>query len=332
MNAAITGCAGFIGSHLAERIVASGGFVVGFDSLLTGRLENIQALRGDPAFRFHRLDVAERGDAFVRLTVESLSPIDTVFHLASPASPSDYARCPLETVAANSRGTEHAIALAEIVGARLVLASTSEVYGEPLEHPQREEHWGHVNPVGPRSPYDESKRFAEMLVALHVRLGRLEATIARIFNTYGPRMRPDDGRVIPSFLERALAGRELIVEGDGTQTRSFLYVDDLVDGLIAAAGLSRGELIVNLGNPRETTILELAEIVCELLEVPQRLVHGDLPTDCPTRRRPDIARARRFLGWEPQVELREGLARTIEHLAQQRRNLVTRALHGPRAS
>jgi len=275
----------------------------GVDDLSSGHRRNLAGHAGDPAFTFVEADIC--GDWSVD------GPVDLVLNFASSASPPDFLQRPLETLAAGAPGVRAAAELAASKGARLSQASTSEVYGEPQVHPQHEEYWGNVNPIGPRSVYDESKRYAEALVSANVRLGRLDAGIARIFNTYGPRLHPADGRVVSNFVRQALSGEPLTVYGTGRQTRSFCYVDDLVRGVLLLA-FRRGQLgPVNLGNPEEVTVLELAETVAELTGTDLAVVHGPLPTDDPTRRQPDILRARRLLGWEPGVGLREGLRRTI---------------------
>jgi dTDP-glucose 4,6-dehydratase len=302
----VTGGAGFVGSHLVDRYLRDGHEVVAVDDLCTGSLANLVEARAHPRFAFVRADVS------AGIPVEGR--VDLVLHFASPASPVDYARLALETLAVNSRGTEHACELAERHGARLVYASTSEVYGDPLVHPQVESYWGNVNPVGPRACYDEAKRFGEATVATRLRLRpALDARTVRIFNTYGPRLAANDGRVVPNLLGQALAGEPLTVYGDGAQTRSFTYADDLVEGIVrlAAHDGARGA-IVNLGNPEETTIQAFAATVAELAGVPLRVVTRPLPPDDPARRKPDITRARTLLGWEPRVPLREGLARTLD--------------------
>jgi len=304
MRFVVTGAAGFIGSHLCERLLAEGHEVVGLDNFLTGSRRNLEELEGKPGFDFREHDVTEPFD------VEP--PVHGVFHLASAASPVMYMRYPVETLLAGSHGTRNALELARRHRARFLLASTSEVYGDPLEHPQRETYWGNVNPVGPRSCYDESKRFAEALtMAYHRRYG-LRTTIARIFNTYGPRMQLDDGRVVPAFIDQALSGQPITVFGDGSQTRSFCYVTDLVDGLCRLIH-SEERYPINLGNPHEMTILEFAELIRRLTgsQVPIRF--QPLPQDDPKRRRPDISKARSILGWEPTTPIEEGLRRTIEY-------------------
>ncbi|MGW5770825.1 NAD-dependent epimerase/dehydratase family protein [Streptomyces longwoodensis] len=309
MRVVVSGGSGFLGSHLCEALLGRGDAVCCLDDFSTGRAANVAHLRTRPGFACVPCDVTEG--------VRVAGQVDAVMHLASPASPADYARRPLQTLAAGSRGTEHLLDLAVRHHARFVLASTSEVYGDPLVHPQHEDHWGHVNPVGPRSAYDEAKRFAEALTTAYRTARGADTGIARIFNTYGPRMRPDDGRVVSTFVCQALAGRPLTVFGDGRQTRSFCYVDDLVRGLVALldSGLDGP---VNLGNPAECTVLALAELVLELTGAPGPVRRAPLPVDDPARRRPDIGRARARLGWEPHVPLAEGLRRTIAHFTAAR--------------
>ncbi len=301
----ITGGAGFVGSHICDALVARGDHVVAVDNLCTGRLTNLAQLSGNPHFDFIEADVSRE------LAVDG--PVDAVMHLASPASPPAYLRLPLESLDVGSLGTRNALELARAHGARFVLASTSEVYGDPLVHPQTEEYWGNVNPIGPRAVYDEAKRFAETLTMTYKRLYDLPIGITRIFNSFGPRIRPADGRVVSNFLVQAMSGRSLTVYGDGSQTRSFCYVDDQVRGQLAMLD-SDVTGPVNLGNPTEFTMLELAELVLEIVDGASGLgiVHEPLPQDDPTRRRPDITRARELLGWEPTVDLREGLRRTYE--------------------
>jgi nucleoside-diphosphate-sugar epimerase len=297
----VAGGAGFIGSHLCRRLVREGAEVVCVDSCITGRTENVADLR--ERFSFVQHDISEP------LPVEP--PIDLIFNLASPASPVDYAAHPLETLRVSSIGTMNLLEVASRCDATMAHASTSEVYGDPEVHPQTEEYWGRVNPVGPRSPYDEGKRFAEAAAMAYHRLGRARVRIARIFNTYGPAMRAGDGRMIPAFIDQALSGRPLTVFGDGSQTRSLCYVEDMVSGLIA---LSRAAAPgpYNLGNPDERTVLEVAKLVIELTGSKSSIEFKPLPEDDPRRRRPDIGRARRDLGWSPAVPLQEGLAATIE--------------------
>lgn len=303
MKILVTGGAGFIGSHLCERLVAEGHAVWCLDNLCTGSTDNLEGLKGNPLFNFILADVAEP------LTLE----VDAVAHLASPASPVDYHRMPVETMMANSIGTYQALEVARKNGARFLLASTSEVYGDPLKVPQDEEYTGNVNPVGPRACYDESKRFAEALTSTYRRLYGLETVILRIFNTYGPRMRREDGRVIPNFIQQALAGEPLTVYGDGSQTRSFCYVDDLVEGICLALRSERAAgKVINLGNDREMTVLDLAHRVKEMLGSDSEIVFLPLPQDDPRRRKPDLARARELLGWEPTTALEEGLRLTVD--------------------
>jgi len=300
----VTGGAGFVGSHLCDALVARGDHVVCVDNLCTGRRSNVEHLLGNERFEFCEADLIHE------LPVDG--HVDGVMHLASPASPPEYLRMPLESLDVGSIGTRRALELARQSNARFVLASTSEVYGDPLVHPQTEEYWGNVNPIGPRAVYDEAKRFAETLTMTYRRLYDLPTGIARIFNTYGPRLRPADGRVVSNFLVQAMEGRPLTVYGDGSQTRSFCYVDDQVRGQIA---LLDSDIAgpVNIGNPGEFTMLELAQLVIELVDgTPSDLRFEPLPQDDPTRRRPDITRAMELLGWEPRVDLREGLRRTYE--------------------
>jgi len=307
MRFVVTGAAGFIGSHLVDRLLAEGHEVVGVDNLLTGSESNLAHLAGERRFVFVRADVCEW-----RPEPEGLArPVNGVFHLASPASPVDYARLPLETMRANSEGTWRMLELARALGARFLLASTSEAYGDPEVHPQTESYWGRVNPVGPRSVYDESKRFAEALAAAYSRLGLAEVRIARIFNTYGPRMRLGDGRVLPELICAAIRGEPMPVFGDGSQTRSFCYVSDMVDGLVRLFASSL-EGPVNLGNEDEVSILDIAHEIRELSRSSSEIVFRPLPQDDPHRRRPDISRARRALGWEPRVPRRKGLELTLE--------------------
>ena len=299
----VTGGAGFLGSHLCRELMARGDEVVAIDNLLTGRRENLDDLFGRPGFTFQLHDVSNY--------VHVGGPVDAVLHFASPASPVDYLLHPIPTLKVGSLGTHNTLGLALNKGARYLLASTSEVYGDPLVHPQTEDYWGNVNPIGPRGVYDEAKRFAEAMATAYQRYHGLEVRIVRIFNTYGPRMRPDDGRAVSNFLTQALAGKPLTVYGDGSQTRSFCYVDDLVRGLL---GLLDSDHIgpMNIGNPDEYTLLELAEAVLETTGSSSELVFEPLPVDDPKVRRPDIGLARRVLGWEPEVDLRQGLARTAE--------------------
>lgn len=298
----VTGAAGFLGSHLCDALIGRGDEVVGVDNLSTGRLENLAAASSSPAFTFLEQDACE--------PVELEGDVDAVAHLASPASPPDYLRLPIETLRVGSRGTEAAIDLAARHGARFVMASTSEVYGEPLVHPQHESYWGNVNPIGPRSVYDEAKRFSEALTMAHARSRGLDAGIVRIFNTYGPRLRPSDGRVVSNFVTQALAGEPLTIYGAGSQTRSFCYVDDLVAGLVRMID-SDVAGPVNLGNPVEVSVADLARSILELTGSSSPIESHPLPTDDPTRRRPDISSATELLGWSPKVGLEVGLEATI---------------------
>jgi nucleoside-diphosphate-sugar epimerase len=303
----VTGGAGFLGSHLCDSLLERGDEVVAIDNLATGRLENIEHLFGREGFTYARHNVSDY--------VWVPGRVDAVLHFASPASPKDYLEMPIQTLKVGSLGTHNCLGLAKDKGARFLLASTSEVYGDPSVHPQPESYWGNVNPVGPRGVYDEAKRFAEaMTMAYHTHHG-LEVRIVRIFNTYGPRLRPTDGRAVSNFLVQALHGKPITIYGDGSQTRSFCYVDDEVRGFLA---LLDSDLVgpVNIGNPGEFTILELAELVIEVTGSTSEIVFEPLPVDDPTQRRPDITRAREELGWEPRIELREGLARTAEWLAR----------------
>jgi len=308
--ALVTGAAGFIGSHLTDRLLDDGWSVVGVDNLATGDERNLHLASRSAAFTFVRADVTEPWDAVAAPRGERPN---VVFHLASPASPAQYERLALETLAVNAAGTMHAVALAHASNATLLYASTSEAYGDPLEHPQRETYWGNVNPVGVRACYDESKRFGEAYVTTAVRKLGIDARVARIFNTYGPRMQLEDGRVVPAFCAAALRGEPLPIFGDGSQTRSFCYVDDMVDGLVRLAtrpGL-RGR-VVNLGNPAEHTIRELAALVARITGGELRTTTSELPSDDPARRRPDITTARTLLDWEPVVPLETGLRRTLD--------------------
>ena len=303
MRAVLSGGAGFLGSHLCEALLDRGDHVVCLDDLSTASLDNIAHLLDRPTLRVVRTDVSN--------DVNVAGPVDVVAHLASPASPPDYHRRPLETLAVGSRGTENMLRLAHRYGARFVLASTSEVYGDPLVHPQPEDYWGNVNPVGPRSVYDEAKRFAEALSMAYRRSLGTNVGVVRIFNTYGPRMRPHDGRVVSSFITQALNGQPLTIYGDGGQTRSFCYVDDLIRGIVAMLDCDEPGP-VNLGNPTEYTITELAEQVLQITGSFSTLEHHPLPTDDPIRRQPNIARAQERLAWRPEVPIEEGLQRTVK--------------------
>jgi dTDP-glucose 4,6-dehydratase len=304
----VTGGAGFLGSHLSDHLLAAGNRVICVDNLDTGSLQNIEHIR-DPNFSFLDHDLTEP----LRLEDD----VDCVYHLASPASPIDYQRLPLHTLKVGSYGTHHMLGLAKFKRARILLASTSEVYGDPEVHPQSEDYWGNVNPIGPRGVYDEAKRYAESLTMAYHRQQGVDTSIARIHNTFGPRMRPHDGRAVPTFMRQALQDKPVTVYGEGTQTRSFCYVDDMIRGLVSLMG-SDVHLPVNLGNPDEMNVLELAKAVIEVTESRSEIVFEALPVDDPRVRQPDITRARQLLEWEPQVELREGLRRTIEQSGVER--------------
>ncbi len=304
MRHLVSGAAGFIGSHLCDRLIAEGHQVVGLDNLLTGSRANLESLAANSHFRFIQCDVIG--------AVHADGPFDHVWHLASLASPKEYLEHPIETLDVGSTGTRNMLEIARRDGARFLLTSTSECYGDPLEHPQKETYWGHVNPVGMRSCYDESKRYAEALTMAYHRTHAVRTNIARIFNTYGPRMALNDGRVVPAFLDQALRGKPLTIFGDGSQTRSFCYVADLVDGLTRLAS-SEERYPVNLGNPAELTILEFAERIRRLMGSNLEVVHKPLPEDDPRKRRPDISKAKQVLGWEPKVALEEGLRATVDY-------------------
>jgi dTDP-glucose 4,6-dehydratase len=301
-TAIVTGGAGFLGSHLCDHLLAEGHRVVCVDNLDTGSLQNIEHIENGADFVFVNQDLTE--PFFIE------EPVDFVFHLASPASPIDYLRLPLHTLKVGSYGTHHMLGVAKFKRARFLLASTSEIYGDPQVHPQPETYWGHVNPIGPRGVYDEAKRYAEALTMAYHRQQGVDTCIARIFNTYGPRMRPHDGRAIPTFMRQALENKPLTVFGDGSQTRSFCYVDDLIRGLYLLA-TSGEHLPVNIGNPREMTLLELAEAVLRVTGSKSEIVFEALPVDDPQVRQPDITRARQVLGWEPEIELEEGLRKLL---------------------
>lgn len=302
MRTVVTGGAGFLGSHLCERLVADGDEVLALDNFLTGTPSNVAHLLEHDRFRLVKADITD----YVHVT----GPVDQVLHFASPASPIDYLQLPIETMKVGSTGTLHALGLAKEKGARFLLASTSETYGDPQVHPQPETYWGHVNPVGPRGVYDEAKRYAEALTMAYRRTHGVDTAIVRIFNTFGPRLRVNDGRAIPAFVTQALAGRPLTVAGDGSQTRSVCYVDDLVEGIVR---LLRSDLAgpVNIGNPDERSVLEIAQMVRHLAGSSSEITFVPRPVDDPTVRQPDITLAREQLGWEPQVDVADGLSRTI---------------------
>jgi dTDP-glucose 4,6-dehydratase len=302
-RAVITGAAGFIGSHLSETLLDRGWSVVGIDNFLTGSVDNIAHLAGRD-FNFIKHDVTNY------IYVDG--PVDFVFHWASPASPIDYLELPIPTLKVGALGTHKALGLAKAKNARFIIASTSEVYGDPLEHPQKATYWGNVNPVGPRGVYDEAKRFAEAMTMAYHRYHGVDTKIVRIFNTYGPRMRLNDGRAVPAFMSQALRGEDVTIFGSGKQKRSFCYVSDLVDGIIRLAESKENDP-VNIGNPHEMTIEEIAQTIIRMSGSTSKLVHKPLPVDDPKQRRPDITRARTLLGWEPKVELEEGLTKTLEY-------------------
>lgn len=304
MRAVITGGAGFLGSHLCDQMIERGWEIACFDNLITGAEANIQHLMKNPRFRFAHQDVSQ--------SIEISGPVDAVLHFASPASPDDYLKFPIETLKVGSLGTLNALELARAKKCRFLMASTSECYGDPEVSPQVETYWGHVNSIGPRSVYDEAKRFSEALTMAYHRTHGLETRIVRIFNTYGPRMRLNDGRALPNFLYQALSGQPITVYGDGKQTRSFCYVSDLIEGILRLLD-SQERLPVNIGNPQEITILEFAERVRELTGNRVQIVFRPLPQDDPKRRCPDIAKARKLLGWEPRVQLQEGLKLTLAY-------------------
>ncbi len=300
----ITGAAGFLGSHLCDRFIAEGHHVLGMDNLITGDLRNIDQLMGLDRFEFHHHDVSQ----FIHVKGD----LDYILHFASPASPIDYLKIPIQTLKVGSLGAHNCLGLARAKGARMLIASTSEVYGDPEVHPQHEEYWGHVNPVGPRGVYDEAKRFQEAMTMAYHTFHGLETRIVRIFNTYGPRMRLNDGRVLPAFIGQALRGEDLTVFGDGSQTRSFCYVDDLVEGIHRLL-LSDESRPVNVGNPDEISIADFAEEIISLTGTDQKVIYKPLPTDDPKQRRPDIGRAKDLLSWEPKVGRSEGLAITYDY-------------------
>src|SRR3954447_14039179 len=303
----VTGGAGFLGSHLCDELLRRGQRVICVDSVETGSLANVQHIRA-PEFRFVLADIIQ--------PFHIDEPVDVVYHFASPASPIDYLRLPLHTLKVGSHGTHHALGLAKLHRARFLLASTSEVYGDPKVHPQPESYWGHVNPIGPRGVYDEAKRYAEALTMAYHRQQGVDTAIVRFFNTYGPRMRPNDGRAVPTFLRQTLANRPITVFGDGSQTRSFCYVDDLIRGVVALAE-SGEHLPVNVGNPSEFTLNELAEAVLRVTGSKAEIVYEALPVDDPQVRQPEITRARQLLGWEPEIELEDGLRRMLGTLGRE---------------
>ncbi|MDR6195989.1 UDP-glucuronic acid decarboxylase family protein [Siphonobacter sp. SORGH_AS_0500] len=300
----ITGAAGFLGSHLSDRFIKEGYYVIGMDNLVTGDLKNIEHLRSLPQFEFIHHDVSNY--------IDVSGELDYILHFASPASPIDYLKIPIQTLKVGSLGTHNCLGLAKAKGARILVASTSEVYGDPLVHPQTEDYWGHVNPIGPRGVYDEAKRFQEAITMAYHRYHGVETRIVRIFNTYGPRMRLNDGRVLPAFIGQALRGEDLTVFGDGSQTRSFCYVDDLIEGIYRLLMSDYAEP-VNIGNPGEITIKQFGEEIIKLTGTKQQLILKPLPQDDPKQRRPDITRAQQILGWEPQISREEGLKRTYEY-------------------
>ncbi len=306
-RALITGGAGFLGSHLCDRFLAEGWEVICMDNLITGDLRNIEHLAADPHFHFYQQDVTE----FIHVPGE----LDAVLHFASPASPIDYLELPIQTLKVGSLGTHKALGLARAKQARFLLASTSECYGDPLVHPQPEDYWGNVNPVGPRGVYDEAKRFAEAMTMAYHRYHGLDTRIVRIFNTYGPRMRLEDGRALPAFMSQALSGLPLTVFGEGLQTRSFCYVDDLIEGIWRLLQ-SDETWPTNVGNSTEMTILEFAEVILDVTGSSSEIVFEELPEDDPKVRQPDVSKALRTLGWEPRVDLREGLGRTLEYFRE----------------
>jgi len=307
MRVLVTGGAGFLGSHLCDRLLREGHEVIAMDNLITGNTRNIAHLAGESAFRFIHQDVTE----YIYLD----GPLDAILHFASPASPIDYLELPIQTMKVGALGTHKALGVAKSKNARFLLASTSEVYGDPLVHPQPESYWGNVNPIGPRGVYDEAKRFAEALTMAYRRSHGMDTRIVRIFNTYGPRMRPNDGRVVPALIGQAITNKPMTVFGDGSQTRSFCYVDDLIDGIYRLL-LSEEREPTNIGNPAEMTVLQFAEVIRKLTATKSEIVFQPLPTDDPKVRQPDISKARHVLGWEPSVPLEEGLARTIEYFRE----------------
>jgi dTDP-glucose 4,6-dehydratase len=305
-RAVVTGGAGFLGSHLCDALLAEGWNVVAVDNLLTGRLSNIAHLKNEPRFEFVKQDICQPFD---------IGRVDYVFHFASPASPVDYSIHGVETLQVGSLGTFHALDVARKYGAKYLISSTSECYGDPLEHPQKETYWGHVNPIGPRSVYDEAKRFSEAVTMAYRRYHKVDTRIVRIFNTYGSRMQLNDGRVVPNFMKQALRGEPLTIYGDGSQTRSFCYVSDEIDGFMRLAN-SDEPLPVNIGNPNEFTILECAQVVLKVTGSKSALNYEPLPQDDPKQRQPDITKARQLLGWEPKIDLETGLRKSLEYFRQ----------------
>jgi dTDP-glucose 4,6-dehydratase len=304
----ITGAAGFLGSHLCDKFLKEGYHVIGMDNLITGNIKNIEHLFPSKHFEYYHHDVSR----FVHVP----GNLDYILHFASPASPIDYLKMPIQTLKVGSLGTHNLLGLAKEKKARMLIASTSEVYGDPTVHPQPEEYWGNVNPVGPRGVYDEAKRFQEAITMAYHNFHGVETRIVRIFNTYGPRMRLDDGRALPAFMSQALNGEDLTIFGDGSQTRSFCYVSDLIDGIYKLL-LSDYHLPVNIGNPQEITLLQFAEEILKLIDTKSKMVFLPLPTDDPKQRRPDITKAKNILGWEPKVERSEGLKITLEYFKKE---------------
>jgi dTDP-glucose 4,6-dehydratase len=305
-RALVTGGAGFLGSHLCDALLAEGYSVLAVDNLLTGRMSNLDHLNNEPRFEFRQIDICRAFDC---------GPVDYVFHFASPASPVDYTIHGIATLQVGSLGTFHALDVARKYGAKYLISSTSECYGDPLEHPQKETYWGHVNPIGPRSVYDEAKRFSEAVTMAYFRYHKVDTRIARIFNTYGPRMQLNDGRVIPNFMKQALRGEDLTVYGDGSQTRSFCYVSDEIEGFIRLSKCSEHEP-VNIGNPNEFTILECARQVLAVTQSGSKIRHEPLPQDDPKQRRPDINKAKKLLNWEPKIDLATGLRLSLDYFRQ----------------